>query len=171
MAGQNSASPNIDDLTPEEASRIIHSHRKVRYGMLLIYFVFLFVSSPILPLYLLHLWSFIVFLFLSLVSLYPLRASILLFFFFSEASSFPLVLFFFMLVYRRVLPVMLHVSVAGPVPVPTPASISTGRGLRAGQTLIPKHLSQPLNILIGRLLQHTIAYYVHTCRVTQTHSR
>ncbi|KAI6394200.1 hypothetical protein MCOR03_005911 [Pyricularia oryzae] len=32
MAGQNSASPNIDDLTPEEASRIIHSHRKVRYG-------------------------------------------------------------------------------------------------------------------------------------------
>lgn len=26
-------SPNIDDLTPEEASRIIHSHRKVRYGM------------------------------------------------------------------------------------------------------------------------------------------
>ncbi|KAK2604734.1 hypothetical protein N8I77_007636 [Diaporthe amygdali] len=25
-------SPNIDDLTPEEASRIIHSHRKVRYG-------------------------------------------------------------------------------------------------------------------------------------------
>ncbi|PSR80895.1 fungal-specific transcription factor domain-domain-containing protein [Coniella lustricola] len=24
--------PNIDDLTPEEASRIIHSHRKVRYG-------------------------------------------------------------------------------------------------------------------------------------------
>lgn len=89
MAGQNSASPNIDDLTPEEASRIIHSHRKVRYGMLLIYFVFLFVSSPILPLYLLHLWSFIVFLFLSLVCLYPLRASILLFFFFSEASSFP----------------------------------------------------------------------------------
>ncbi|TLS31419.1 hypothetical protein PpBr36_02498 [Pyricularia pennisetigena] len=32
MAGENSASPNIDDLTPEEASRIIHSHRKVRYG-------------------------------------------------------------------------------------------------------------------------------------------
>lgn len=28
-------SPNIDNLTPEEASRIIHSHRKVRYGMLL----------------------------------------------------------------------------------------------------------------------------------------
>lgn len=27
-------SPNIDDLTPEEASRIIHSHRKVRYGTL-----------------------------------------------------------------------------------------------------------------------------------------
>ncbi|KAK5659584.1 hypothetical protein OQA88_786 [Cercophora sp. LCS_1] len=25
-------SPNVDDLTPEEASRIIHSHRKVRYG-------------------------------------------------------------------------------------------------------------------------------------------
>ncbi|KAJ4391548.1 hypothetical protein N0V93_005166 [Gnomoniopsis smithogilvyi] len=25
-------SPNIDNLTPEEASRIIHSHRKVRYG-------------------------------------------------------------------------------------------------------------------------------------------
>jgi len=25
-------SPNLDDLTPEEASRIIHSHRKVRYG-------------------------------------------------------------------------------------------------------------------------------------------
>ena len=25
-------SPNFDDLTPEEASRIIHSHRKVRYG-------------------------------------------------------------------------------------------------------------------------------------------
>jgi hypothetical protein len=23
----------IEDLTPEEASRIIHSHRKVRYGM------------------------------------------------------------------------------------------------------------------------------------------
>lgn len=22
----------VDDLTPEEASRIIHSHRKVRYG-------------------------------------------------------------------------------------------------------------------------------------------
>lgn len=83
----------------------------------------------------------------------------------------PLVFFVFLLVYRRVLPVMLHGSVAGPVPVPTPASISTGRGLRAGQTPIPKHLSQPLNILIGRLLQHTIAYYVHTCRVTQTHSR
>ena len=25
-------SPNLDDLTPEEANRIIHSHRKVRYG-------------------------------------------------------------------------------------------------------------------------------------------
>ena len=25
-------SPGLDDLTPEEASRIIHSHRKVRYG-------------------------------------------------------------------------------------------------------------------------------------------
>lgn len=25
-------SPNLEDLTPEEASRIIHSHRKVRYG-------------------------------------------------------------------------------------------------------------------------------------------
>jgi hypothetical protein len=23
----------VDELTPEEASRIIHSHRKVRYGM------------------------------------------------------------------------------------------------------------------------------------------
>lgn len=23
---------SIDDLTPEEANRIIHSHRKVRYG-------------------------------------------------------------------------------------------------------------------------------------------
>lgn len=31
MAEQHE-SPNIDDLTPEEASRIIHSHRKVRYG-------------------------------------------------------------------------------------------------------------------------------------------
>lgn len=25
-------SPNLEDLTPEEANRIIHSHRKVRYG-------------------------------------------------------------------------------------------------------------------------------------------
>lgn len=25
-------SPSVDDLTPEEANRIIHSHRKVRYG-------------------------------------------------------------------------------------------------------------------------------------------
>jgi hypothetical protein len=25
-------SPNVEDLTPEEANRIIHSHRKVRYG-------------------------------------------------------------------------------------------------------------------------------------------
>ena len=24
--------PSVDQLTPEEASRIIHSHRKVRYG-------------------------------------------------------------------------------------------------------------------------------------------
>ena len=30
----------IDDLTPEEVSRIIHSHRKVRYGQ---YFVYLHV--------------------------------------------------------------------------------------------------------------------------------
>ena len=28
-------SPNLEDLTPEEANRIIHSHRKVRYGKLL----------------------------------------------------------------------------------------------------------------------------------------
>ncbi|KAL2161799.1 hypothetical protein VTH06DRAFT_7583 [Thermothelomyces fergusii] len=28
----NQKSPSIEDLTPEEASRIIHSHRKVRYG-------------------------------------------------------------------------------------------------------------------------------------------
>ena len=27
-------SPNLEDLTPEEANRIIHSHRKVRYGQL-----------------------------------------------------------------------------------------------------------------------------------------
>lgn len=26
-------SPNLEDLTPEEANRIIHSHRKVRYGV------------------------------------------------------------------------------------------------------------------------------------------
>ncbi|KAL8409887.1 hypothetical protein RB594_008106 [Gaeumannomyces avenae] len=33
MSDHNDASPTgIDDLTPEEASRIIHSHRKVRYG-------------------------------------------------------------------------------------------------------------------------------------------
>lgn len=32
MASQETTSPNIEDLTPEEASRIIHSHRKVRYG-------------------------------------------------------------------------------------------------------------------------------------------
>ena len=25
-------SPTLEDLTPEEANRIIHSHRKVRYG-------------------------------------------------------------------------------------------------------------------------------------------
>ena len=25
-------SPRLEDLTPEEANRIIHSHRKVRYG-------------------------------------------------------------------------------------------------------------------------------------------
>ncbi len=25
-------SPGLEDLTPEEANRIIHSHRKVRYG-------------------------------------------------------------------------------------------------------------------------------------------
>ena len=25
--------PSVDQLTPEEANRIIHSHRKVRYGM------------------------------------------------------------------------------------------------------------------------------------------
>ena len=25
-------SPNLEELTPEEANRIIHSHRKVRYG-------------------------------------------------------------------------------------------------------------------------------------------
>ncbi|KAF3769515.1 hypothetical protein M406DRAFT_247088 [Cryphonectria parasitica EP155] len=31
MSEQNEG-PNVDDLTPEEASRIIHSHRKVRYG-------------------------------------------------------------------------------------------------------------------------------------------
>lgn len=30
---EHNGSPNIDNLTPEEASRIIHSHRKVRYGM------------------------------------------------------------------------------------------------------------------------------------------
>ena len=29
----------IDELTPEEASRIIHSHRKVRYGKSNIFFV------------------------------------------------------------------------------------------------------------------------------------
>lgn len=32
-------SPNLDDLTPEEASRIIHSHRKVRYGKWAVSFV------------------------------------------------------------------------------------------------------------------------------------
>jgi hypothetical protein len=32
MSEQLSESPNLDELTPEEASRIIHSHRKVRYG-------------------------------------------------------------------------------------------------------------------------------------------
>jgi hypothetical protein len=29
-------SPSVEDLTPEEANRIIHSHRKVRYGMWII---------------------------------------------------------------------------------------------------------------------------------------
>lgn len=29
---QDSPGPNLEDLTPEEANRIIHSHRKVRYG-------------------------------------------------------------------------------------------------------------------------------------------
>lgn len=42
MAEQHE-SPNIDDLTPEEASRIIHSHRKVRYGTL---FSFICSANP-----------------------------------------------------------------------------------------------------------------------------
>lgn len=29
---ESQKSPSIEDLTPEEANRIIHSHRKVRYG-------------------------------------------------------------------------------------------------------------------------------------------
>lgn len=33
MADQHESPTNLEDLTPEEASRIIHSHRKVRYGM------------------------------------------------------------------------------------------------------------------------------------------
>lgn len=37
-------SPNIDDLTPEEASRIIHSHRKVRYGTSI--FIHLVLRTP-----------------------------------------------------------------------------------------------------------------------------
>ncbi len=32
-------SPNLEDLTPEEANRIIHSHRKVRYGKWIFSFV------------------------------------------------------------------------------------------------------------------------------------
>jgi len=32
MSEPADSSPNLEELTPEEASRIIHSHRKVRYG-------------------------------------------------------------------------------------------------------------------------------------------
>lgn len=34
MADRASQDGGVNDLTPEEVSRIIHSHRKVRYGKL-----------------------------------------------------------------------------------------------------------------------------------------